>query len=145
MVAPQTPSTEDKNNTKKQEDHKYNSEKERVSKLLEGSTWAAVLMTDSAQGSGGREDAETKQPLFYTPSPLNVFGVDPKHFQKWLQVWDERRTFNDVQPSPDHPKKLNCVSPDFILRGAPPAHISSQINDLLISLLCLTFPIHSVA
>jgi hypothetical protein len=76
-------------------------------------------MTDSAQGSGGRGDAETKQPLFYTPSPLNVFGVDPKHFQKWLQVWDERRTFNDVQPSPDHPKKLNCVSPDFILRGTP--------------------------
>lgn len=74
-------------------------------------------MTDSAQGSGGRGDAETKQPLFYAPSPLNVFGVDPKHFQKWLQVWDERRTFNDVQPSPDHPKKLNCVSPDFVLRA----------------------------
>lgn len=57
------------------------------------------------------------------PSMLNVFGVDPKHFNKWLRVWEEKRPYGQVQPDPQHPKKLNTVATDFLLRSIFPYRI----------------------
>jgi hypothetical protein len=86
-------------------------------------------MTDSARGSGGRGEGgggDASQPVY---SPLNVFGVDPKHFQKWMRVWEEKRAFSEVQPSGDHLKKLNCVSPEFLLRcTTPPPSLSDLLS-----------------
>lgn len=56
-------------------------------------------------------------------SMLNAFGVDTKHFNKWLRVWEGKRPYGQVQPDPHRPKKLNVAATDFLLRSTLSFHL----------------------
>jgi hypothetical protein len=48
----------------------------------------------------------------------NVYGVDEKHWSKWRDIWEKKRSLADVKPDPHNPKPLNYQLPIVELRTA---------------------------
>jgi len=72
----------------------------------------------SSSSSSGGDDGGARQQAVASPSV--IFGVDNKHLDKWLGIWQSPRLYSQVHPSADRPKKLNCAANDFHLRGRSP-------------------------